>query len=195
MRGGPKTGITPAAVLTVLVLAGCSAMFTEEEEVYRGLYVEDVVAMSRAGVPPGIIIRKIEVSGSRFSLDKEGLISLRRKGVSDEVVEAMMNTSDEAKEADLERGYALYEYWTNYYNRFYPSVLPFYRFFPSMYYAYGPLHTARYRWSGIMGAYYLDFPVGFHRRYREVYPLMVGRGADTGRAGISAETEADRGER
>jgi len=154
----------------ILLTAGCSAMFVEEEEPYRGLVEDDVVAMSEAGVPPDIIIRKMEVSDSKFDIGTDDILRLKRRGVADEVINAMLNTTDAAREDDIVRGYALYEQWHNYYNTFYPAMLPYDRVFPTMYYNYGPFQPSRYRWSGEMGGYYMDLPVGMHRNIHKLYP-------------------------
>ena len=153
--------------------AGCAAMFTEQPEPYTGITAVDVTAMSEAGVPAAVIIRKIEVSGSEFQLGTDDVISLRRAGVSGDVLRVMLGANDEARAADLERGYVFYEYWFNYYTTYYPSVLPFPRYYPGMSVSHPGLRSLRYQWSGGMEAYYSDFPVGLPGMYRGRNPVRL----------------------
>ena len=159
-------------MLAILAISGCS-VFMVEDEVYRGVSVEDVVAMSKAGVGSGVIKRKIEVSRSQFSLDTNDIIRLKSEGVSDDVINAMIDTDEDAEQVDLERSYDLYDYWFNYYNTYYPVSLYFNRYYPLMNYSYGPFHPAMYRWSGDMGAYYRDFPVGLPVKGYGKYPFEI----------------------
>lgn len=155
-----------AAVLMAASVAGCSAMMTAEEPVKPAITVDDVLAMSDAGIKPSIIIRKIEITKSDFSLSTDDIIRLKEKGVDDDVVTVMLGANDEAREADREMGRAYYEKSINFYITHYPSFLPFDRYYPIMNYSYGPFPGMRYQWSGVEGAYYRDFPVGLPRLYR-----------------------------
>ncbi len=167
-----KSIIAPSVCILFLA-SGCAAMFTEQPEPYTGITAADVTAMSEAGVPSAVIIRKIEVSGSEFHLGPDDVISLQRAGVSGEVLRVMLGANDEAREADLERGYDFYEYWFNYYTTHYPSVLPFPRYYPGMSLSHPGLHPLRYQWTGGMEVYYSDFPVGLPGMYRGRNPVRL----------------------
>lgn len=167
-----KSMIAPFVCILFLA-AGCASMLAEQPEPSTGITVADVTAMSEAGVPSTVIIRKIEVSGSEFHLGMDEVISLRRAGVSGDVLRVMLGANDEARAADLERGYAFYEYWFNYYTTYYPSVLPFPRYYPGLSLSHPGLHPLRYQWAGGMEAYYSDFPVGLPGMYRGRNPVRL----------------------
>ena len=189
-----KAGLV-SSLFALLAIAGCAALLTEYEEPYTGLTVPDVLAMSEAGVTPEIIIRKIEVSDSAFHLDTDDVIRLRRAGVHGDVIAVMLGANEEARQADLEQGYSFYEYWFDYYNTHYPSVLPFNRFFPTMQYSYGPYLTSRYRWTGDGGVYYRDFPVGLPGKYRGRYPRSLREAVTEGMGRETEENDVDDAEK
>lgn len=53
---------------------------------------EEVIKMSKAGIPDSVIIGKINKSGSVYKLEVADIIALKKAGVSDKVIEAMVNT-------------------------------------------------------------------------------------------------------
>ena len=158
---------TVVVTLVVLIFSGC-AEFVNVDEYEQTLDAEDVIAMSKAGVGSVVIIRKIEVSRSRFSLDTEDIIQLKSEGVADDVIHVMIDTDEAAELVDLERSYSLYDYWFNYYNTLYPVNLyadPSFPLFPNMYYSWSQFVNPMYRWSGTLGRFYRDFPVGLPPRF------------------------------
>ena len=58
----------------------------------KKLTKDDVVKMVHAGIPENVIISKIKNSGSVFHLEVADMIALKKVGVSDRVLEAMVNT-------------------------------------------------------------------------------------------------------
>lgn len=160
-----------AVTLAALAISGCSAFMAGIED--RTLAEEEIVAMSQAGVGSRVIIRKIEVTWSQFSLAAEDIIRLKGQGVSDDVIKAMIDSDEAAELVDLEKSYSQYDYWFNYYNTFYPAYIYSYPVRPYMNYMNGPYVSPMYRWSDRVGGYYRDFPVGFpgsnYRRYPFYY--------------------------
>jgi len=51
---------------------------------------DSVVQMIKAGLPEGVVIAKIRSTATKFDLRTESLVSLKKNGVSDKVLEAMM---------------------------------------------------------------------------------------------------------
>lgn len=54
--------------------------------------IYDVVNMARNGVGDDLIISQIHSSGSSFTLSPDDIVRLRQEGVSEKVVQTMMNT-------------------------------------------------------------------------------------------------------
>jgi hypothetical protein len=52
---------------------------------------DSVVQMIKAGLPESLVITKIRSTANKFDLRTESLVSLKKAGVSDKVLEAMMN--------------------------------------------------------------------------------------------------------
>lgn len=80
---------TAAALLAALLLATPSAGEDARTDA-PAMTNEDVVRMSAAGMPPEEIIRRIEQAPvTRFELDPEMVVELRRAGVVQTVIDAM----------------------------------------------------------------------------------------------------------
>jgi hypothetical protein len=80
---------------------------------------KDVVQMHRDGVADSLVIQKIRHSGKNFHLDAKDMRELKREGVPDEIVSAMLATEDQ--------GDATYGYGPYYYPRYgYPYYTPYY---------------------------------------------------------------------
>ena len=144
----------------LLFMAGCSSFFAAEKEVYTGLVEDDIIRLTDAGLSPRLIIKKIETSHSQFRLRDEDIIRLERESVDDDVIKAMIATDPDSREAVIEMTRSRHELWHNYYNTYYPLTLRFNRYYPIMYHSYGPYRTSRYKWSGELGLYMRDLPVG-----------------------------------
>jgi hypothetical protein len=52
----------------------------------------DIVRMARAGIPEGAIIREIQMSETGFSTSPDALIELKRQGVSDRTLDAILDS-------------------------------------------------------------------------------------------------------
>lgn len=60
---------------------------------------EDVVAMFKAGLPASTITAAVQSEDNAFDLSAQGLISLKKSGVSQQVMDAMLAASAKKKEA------------------------------------------------------------------------------------------------
>ena len=73
-------------VVAVLLLAPAQA---------RAVTVEDIVALSRAGVADSVLIAVIDADQTVFELTPQQIVDLKRAGVSDSVVVKMVGTTRE----------------------------------------------------------------------------------------------------
>ncbi len=71
--------------------------------------VQEVVEMTEAGLPPQIIINKIQESHTVYRLQASQLVQLKDMGVSDEVINYMQQTY-----IDAVRQNQAYEDWSNF---------------------------------------------------------------------------------
>src|SRR5262245_56724638 len=51
---------------------------------------DSVIQMIKAGLPEGVVISKIKSTATKFDLSADSLVNLKKAGVSDKVLEAMM---------------------------------------------------------------------------------------------------------
>src|SRR5687768_16745738 len=68
---------------------------------------KSIVEMSRAGLPVDIIIKKVGSSRTVFDISAPGLIELKKSGVADDVIAAMMERNDTAFPGEPERAIEL----------------------------------------------------------------------------------------
>lgn len=80
--------ILALAVIALLVTSGSSVAAGQREA--EVLSNESIVAMSKAGIPPSIIVSKIRTSAGRFNTDATELVRLKSLGIANDVLEAMM---------------------------------------------------------------------------------------------------------
>ena len=144
------------AGLFVLMISGCSSFMNVNE---RAMHYEDVINMTKAGVGPDVIKRQIAVTRSRFELSADQIIQLKKAGVDDKVIEAMIETEELPDYYQWEYGNTPYEYWTNYYNQWYPVYHYYPQGYPSYnYYPYVYPYTV-YRQSNLIGRFYRYMPL------------------------------------
>ena len=161
------TAVFLAVSLIVLVLTGCSSFIQINE---RAMLVEDIINMTEAGVGKDVIIRQIEVTRSRFELDADQIVMLKKAGVDDEVIEAMIETEAYPDYYNWEYGYSPYEYGSHYYNQWYPVSTHYPYIYQYMY----PYTT--YRRADFIGRFYRYAPITYppyqiyNRRYDWRYP-------------------------
>jgi len=171
MKSGRYVSVIFAAVLAAALMAGCAAFDVGNP---RALLVEEVIAMTEAGVGKDVIMRQIEVTRSRFELDARQIILLKKAGVDDDVLEAMINTEMYPNYYDREFGYSPYDYSFNYYNHWYPVS----SHYPYIYHYMYPYTS--YRRADLIGRFYRYAPitappyVDYNRRYEWRYPQRRG---------------------
>ena len=77
-------------ILFILILLSSPLAFAQTETLDN----KSVVDMSKAGLSPEIILRKIAVSRSSFDVSAAGLIELKTAGVDDNIITAVMERSE-----------------------------------------------------------------------------------------------------
>src|SRR5437879_8609738 len=86
-RGGRLARLVQALLIgAALALAGGTPASAQEV-----LTNESVVGMVKAGLPETVIIQKIRSASRKFDNSTDGLIKLKRAGVPDKVIEAMVS--------------------------------------------------------------------------------------------------------
>ena len=98
----------------------------------RMMKMEDVIALSKAGVSDSLIVGMMDATDSWFQLKTQDVIDLRNAGVSEKVITAMMQpppqTSGKTSDSNMARYYA------------YPSFFWYDGYYPYWYY---PTFSAR----------------------------------------------------
>jgi hypothetical protein len=108
---------------------------------------QDVVALTKAGIGPDVIIKMISTTGSTFQLRTPDVIALADSGVVDTVIHAMLQADESSEKGDRTRAV-----------HFVPS---------DAYWWYGPPYYYNSWWYGRPGPYF-GFRAygGFHGRGR-----------------------------
>lgn len=131
---------------------------------------DDVIRMSKEGGSDEEIIEAIRASGATFDLTANDIADLRQAGVSEKVIDAMIETSPAPAEAELEEteeseagesaedygdagsvvvpGYPAYpSLWYPVYPLWYPAYVPiyhpFYPFFDGFFFSFSFVHVSR----------------------------------------------------
>jgi hypothetical protein len=90
--------ITSALCITFILLAGphpCVQAYFAQEPAEEILTNDSIVAMTRAGLSSDAIVNKIQSSRRKFDVSSDELIRLKQERVGDEVIKAMLDTSQE----------------------------------------------------------------------------------------------------
>jgi hypothetical protein len=131
-----------AFIVVGLGFAGCAAeQYTQTHKGYmmkvdslRAMKMEDVIALSKAGVSDSLIIGMMDVTDSWFKLKTQDVLDLRNAGVSEKVISAMMQpppqSSNKPSDSSVTRYYVYPpSYWYDgwWYDGFYP-----YWYYPSV---------------------------------------------------------------
>jgi hypothetical protein len=136
-------------ILTGLALAataGCSSLSTLDQ---RPMTVNDVILMTRAQVGSEVIKRQIDATRSRFLLTTEEIIRLKKEGVADEVLTAMIDSGSRQDVFAPEHGISPYDFWFDYYND------------GPLYSGYGYPYIV-YQQPGVIGRFYMYYPLSRH---------------------------------
>ena len=73
-----------------LILMLCLALYSDVVAQGEVMTNDEVISLATAGLSPAIIIGKIRTSKSNFDLSTDSLIKLKKAGVSDDIVAAML---------------------------------------------------------------------------------------------------------
>ncbi len=137
-----------AAVFVLAALAGCSSLINVNE---RALQIQDIIDMTAAGTGPDVIIRQIEVTGSRFQLTTDDIIALKNAKVDEAVIEAMIESDGRRGYGSSAYGYPYPGYW--YDSHYFGGWAPVGSYPPYWHNYYGPPYTV-YRQQGLIGRFY-----------------------------------------
>ena len=109
----------------------------------RAMKMQDVIALSKAGVSDSLIIGMMDATDSWFKLKTQDVLDLRNAGVSEKVIAAMMQPPPEPSNKTSESHAARYyvDPWFYWYDGFYP-----YWYYPtfSVRMGYHPSHFGFY---------------------------------------------------
>ncbi|HXA98869.1 MAG TPA: hypothetical protein VN323_25120 [Candidatus Dormibacteraeota bacterium] len=82
--------MTRVVLTLVLVAAVCLSVPASTSIAQEVLTNDSVIQMIKAGLPEAVIIGKIKSTASKFDLKTDSLVGLKKAGVSDKVLEAMV---------------------------------------------------------------------------------------------------------
>ena len=145
-------------ILTFIVMslgfAGCAAeQYSQTRkdhsmkiDTLRMMKVDDIVALSKAGVSDSLIIGMMDATDSWFHLRAQDVIDLRNAGVSEKVIVAMMppppQPSEKSSDANAARYYAYPSFF--WYDGFYYPYWYYPTFSVRMGYHYGSFRHGRF---------------------------------------------------
>jgi hypothetical protein len=143
-----------AFIVASIGFAGCAAeQYTQTSkhhamkvDTLRAMKMDDVIALSKAGVSDSLIIGMMDATDTWFRLKTQDVIDLRNAGVSERVIAAMMQPppqpSSKTSDSNVVRYYTYPPFF--WYDGFYP-----YWYYPTfsvrMGYYYGSFHRGRFR--------------------------------------------------
>jgi hypothetical protein len=78
------------SILTLILFSAATIAFAQDETLNNRIVIE----MSQAGLSSELIVRKISTSQTRFDVSAKGLIDLKKAGVDDIIIGAMIERSD-----------------------------------------------------------------------------------------------------
>src|SRR5512147_633277 len=85
-----KASMIRAVLVLALVAAVGLALPGATSLAQEVLTNDSVIQMVKAGLPEAVVIGKIKSTSSKFDLKTDSLVSLKKAGVSDKVLEAMV---------------------------------------------------------------------------------------------------------
>src|SRR3979411_1989690 len=79
------------AVLVLVLMAAVSLSLRGATSLAQEVRTNDsVIQMVKAGLPEAVVVAKIKSTATKFDLKTDSLVSLKKAGVSDKVLEAMV---------------------------------------------------------------------------------------------------------
>ncbi|HID96037.1 MAG TPA: hypothetical protein EYP53_08285 [Candidatus Latescibacteria bacterium] len=145
----------------MLLLAGCATLKGALKQPSRELTLQDVIDLTKAEASDEVIMSQIDATGSHFKLSTQDIKTLKEAGVSNKVIEFMIDTEIWGFRYYTYPWYERFVYAQPYYPI--PSLLhPRYRYYRP--WVYGGVYRGYYT------PYYLPYPYYYHRPYYEPYP-------------------------
>jgi hypothetical protein len=159
-----KYSIILAGVAISLLISGCmSGYYTHRERRHvveqdslmpPALTVDDVIAMARDSVGDDVILAQMKATHTYYKLTSNDIRDLKKNGVSDKVIRAMIKTADQPETSTQQVVYDRYSYpYPNYYWYPYPSF-------------YDPWYSPAYVGFSFRGGYYGGFRMGGGHGFR-----------------------------
>lgn len=119
-----KYSVILAGVVLTLLGTGCMSgynahrergqMVTEDTVATQPVTVDDVIAMTKDNVGDDVILAQIKVTRTYYHLTSNDIRDLKKSGVSDHVINAMIKTADEPRAAKRKVSYDYYPGYTWY---------------------------------------------------------------------------------
>ena len=106
----PTIRYATASIAAAFLASWCSGCATWRRPPPQPVTVPEIVEMSKAGVPAGDIIAKIQASGTIYRLKASQLSQLEKDGVPAAVIDHMQQTYLDAVRRDGQ--YEEWRYWT-----------------------------------------------------------------------------------
>jgi hypothetical protein len=89
----PDEDLTKMPLILLLILASVlRTSVTYSRESRPRLANQDILAMVGHGLPDGVVLQAIKATENEFDVSPYGLRALKRAGVSDELVDAMLSS-------------------------------------------------------------------------------------------------------
>lgn len=165
-----KYFLIAGALSVSFVLSGCMTGYTTLHRERRQMVerdslapppmtINDVIALSQDSVSADVIISQMKATDSYFRLTTDDIVTLRKAGVNDKVINAMIQTSNNPPEkrtrTDVYPDYYPYWWYSSWYPYYwYPWYSPYY--FGASYrvghfggYHYGGIHYSGARSGGV----------------------------------------------
>ncbi len=160
-----RIALTGALVLAAFLVGGCISPYygqyeRDEEAAADSLLappmsIDDVIALTKDSLSDAVIISQIKATRSYFSLTTEDILTLKKTGVSEKVISAMIKTGEQQpRYARRQRRYSYYPpyYYSPHYFG-YPSYSSFYLGYGSYPYYYSGHRYYGGHYSGGHGYY------------------------------------------
>lgn len=141
-----------------LLPAGCilePVSYRTREVVPGGLTTEEILKLSKAGISESVLLEKIKSEGVAARPDAGQIDALRKEGVSQPVLEAMLTATVRPPEERITNyvdaypyGYYPYGYWSGWYGGYgyYPYHYGYYPYYRGGWYGSGYSYSvSRYR--------------------------------------------------
>jgi hypothetical protein len=112
-----------ALIFLGLGFAGCAAEqysqthrgYSMKVDTLRAMKIDDVIALSKAGVSDSLIIGMMDATDSWFQLKTQDVLDLRSAGVSEKVVVAMMQPPSQSSNKSSDSSTSRYYIYPPYY--------------------------------------------------------------------------------